>query len=67
MRSDELPDLPDQIVARKANAEDLQEIEQYVGEYCGYFGADKKEIMSKEFFVLTANSANPYKQLYTSV
>ena len=67
MRREQLPELPEQIVARKANAEDLEEIEQYVKEYCGYFGNDPKEIMSKDFFVLTANSANPYKQLYTSV
>ena len=67
LRSSELPDLPEQIVARKANAEDLQEIEKYVNEYCGYFGNDPNEIMKKGFFVLTANSANPYKQLYTSV
>ncbi|MDE7348566.1 MAG: glutamate synthase [Clostridia bacterium] len=67
LRSEQLPDLPEQISARKANAQDLKEIEQYVNEYCGYFGNDPKEIMSKDFFVLTANSANPYKQLYTSV
>ncbi len=67
LRSQQLPDLPDQISARKANAEDLIEIEKYVKEYCLYFGNDPKDILSKDFFVLTANSANPYKQLYTSV
>ncbi|MCX4363223.1 MAG: glutamate synthase [Clostridia bacterium] len=67
LRSQQLPDLPDQISARKANSEDLIEIEKYVKEYCLYFGKDANEIMSKDFFVLTANSANPYKQLYTSV
>ena len=67
LRSDELPDLPPQIISRKANEEDIKEIQKYVEEYCSYFGGEANEIMSKDFFVLTADSANPYKQLYTSL
>ena len=67
LRSEQLPDLPEQIVSRKAGVDDLKEIEKYVNEYCGYFGGSPKEIMKKDFFVLTANTANPYKQLYTSL
>lgn len=67
LRSEQLPDLPQQIIARKATAEDMAEIEQYVGEYCRYFGGQVGEILNGNFYVLTADSANPYKQLYTSV
>ena len=67
LRGDSLPDLPEQISARLANAEDSQEIRKYVEEYCSYFGGDAKEIMDGNFYVITPNSANPYKQLYTSV
>lgn len=67
LRGDVLPDLPEQISARKATVEDLQEIKKYVDEYCSYFGGETESIMKSNFFVITPNSANPYKQLYTYV
>lgn len=65
--SEELPDLPPQIISRKANPDDMAEIRKYVEEYCSYFGGRAEDIVAKNFFVLTADSANPYKQLYTSL
>lgn len=65
LRTDELPaDLPAQVKAARATAEDLKEIEKYISGYCKYFDRKKEEIYSRGFFVLTPNSANPYKKLY---
>lgn len=66
LRSDQLPDLPEQVVATEATKEELKEIEGYVKEYCTYFKKSVRAIMSKKFYVLQANTKNPYKQLYVN-
>lgn len=66
IRAEEMPaDLPKQVLAKPATKHDLNEIDSYLDDYCKAFGVDKKEILSKQFFVLTPNSKNPYKQSYT--
>lgn len=66
IRAEEMPlDLPKQVLAKKAEKADLKEIEEYIDDYCKAFDVDKKEILAKQFFVLTPNSKNPYKQSYT--
>lgn len=57
-------DLPSQVKVEKATDKDLKEIEKYVAEYCEYFGRSVNEILNSDFYVLTPNSANPYRQLY---
>ena len=57
--------LPDRILVREAAAQDLAEIEPYVTEFCKKFGEDRAEILDSRFYVLTPDSKNPYKQLYT--
>lgn len=58
-------DLPNQIMVKEASEDDLAQIEQYLDEFCAHFGEDKTEILSSKFYILTPNSKNPYKQLYT--
>ena len=66
LRSDVLPDdLPPQVVAHRAGAEDLADIEKYVLPFCQHFGLDVKNVMDHNFFCLKPNTNNPYKQLYT--
>ncbi len=66
LRVDQIPqDLPAQVVARQATEEDLAEIKPYVDEYSSYFGVNG--VFDKSFIVLTPNTKNPYKQLYTHV
>lgn len=55
---------PAQVTARKALPEDLKEIRDDVGEFCGLFGYDYNEIMGAEFTLVTPDSKNPYKQMY---
>lgn len=65
LRCDRLPqDLPKQVIAREATAEDLAEIDGDLTAYCDMFGFDKAEILAKNFYVLIPNTNNPYKQLY---
>jgi len=56
--------LPKQVMLRKAEDSDIMEIKKYIETYCDNFNADIDEIMNETFYVLTANSKNPYKQLY---
>lgn len=66
IRSEQLPtDLPKQVCAELANEEDLKTILPFIEEYCTYFNASKDTIIKSTFYKLTANSKNPYKQLYT--
>ena len=65
LRTEELPpDLPQQVEASKATQEDLQEIIPYIDSFCEKFGADAKALKESTFYLLKANSKNPYKQLY---
>lgn len=66
LRCDQLPyDLPRQVIAKKADGQDLSEIEEYLEEYAREFGASQTEILKKGFYVLTPDTQNPYQQIYT--
>ena len=57
---------PRQVTARRARAEDLEEITPYLTEYCAAFGLDKDAILASPFTVVTPDSANPYRQMYVA-
>lgn len=62
-----LPDgLPEQVVAHEADEEDKRSVADYVREFCQYFNRDEKELLNEKFYVLTPDTKNPYKQLYTN-
>lgn len=66
LRGESLPDdLPSQVEAAPATEEDMREIDGYLDEFCSRFSVAKEEILSRPFFVLTPNTKNPYKALYT--
>ena len=66
LRCEELPiDLPVQVEATPATAEDMAEIDAHLDSFCESFDLSKKEVLSKPFFVLRPNTKNPYKSLYT--
>lgn len=67
LRMNELPPtLPPQVSAKKATPEDLAEIRGDLDEFCKEFGGNTESILKDNFFILTPNTKNPYKQLYTS-
>ena len=57
---------PEQVTARAAAPEDLDEIALYLRDYCGRFGLDERSILDAPFTVVTPDSANPYKQMYVA-
>ncbi|MBR5043822.1 MAG: glutamate synthase, partial [Clostridia bacterium] len=59
-------EFPNQVTAREATAEDLNEIKGYVSEYCARFGLDENRVMDATFTVVTPDSSNPYKRLYVA-
>ena len=66
LRANELPfDLPKQVKARQAEQIDLTHIEEQLREYCDIFKLDLAAVMAHSFFVLTTDTANPYRQMYT--
>jgi len=67
LRTDHLPpDLPGQVTAGEAGAEDMARIASLVERYCEKFGADREALLSSHYYVLSPNTKNPYKQLYVS-
>ena len=66
LRIDLLPDdLPDQVVAHRAEKADLEVIRPHVHDFCAAFGLDENAVMDHPFYCLKPNTNNPYKQLYT--
>jgi len=66
LRCEELPaDLPVQVEAAPATSEDMAAIDAHLDRFCERFHVSKEEVLSKPFFVLTPNTKNPYKSLYT--
>lgn len=66
LRTEQLPtDLPKQVVAKKATEEDMQLIKKDLEEFCSYFDLPMDMVYEKSFYVLTPDTKNPYKQLYT--
>lgn len=57
---------PDQISAKIATDEEIEEISEYIKEYCFLFGGDPNDIMKTPFTLLTPDSKNPYKQMYVA-
>ncbi len=57
-------EFPSQVTVREAEKEDMEEISEYISEYCEKFGYDKDEILNSQFSVITPDSKNPYKQMY---
>lgn len=66
LRCKELPpSMPPQVVVTQANRQDLDGIEPYLAEYCEIFGWNLELVCGEPFYMLTPNTKNPYKQLYT--
>ena len=68
LRCDELPkSLPSQVSAELKWGADIPELCELVRDWCNFFPEyDSAALLAHNFFVLTPNSANPYKQMYTN-
>lgn len=65
IRCDELPKLPEQVIAHRATEEEMAEIRGNLEEFCSIFDYSAEDVYAKPFYVLTPNTNNPYKSLYT--
>lgn len=58
--------IPEQVCAKKICGRDDGELAEIVKDYCGYFEhTDPAKILDSDFYVLSPNSENPYKRMYT--
>ena len=45
---------------------EVEELKDILADYCSYFPEyNLKELLADNYFVLTPNTQNPYKQMYT--
>ena len=58
--------LPKQIKCKKVEGQDLAEFTPYIKEYAEEFGAEFAALTKGDFYLLTPDSSNPYKRLYTN-
>ena len=66
LRCNKIPNnLPPQVLAKVADKEDLKEIDKYIKNFCKEFNKDINKIYDAKFYILTPNTKNPYKALYT--
>ena len=57
---------PDQVTARPANAEDLEELRPYVTEFCTLFDYEAEAVLAGRYTVVVPDSNNPYHQMYVA-
>jgi glutamate synthase domain-containing protein 3 len=67
LRSPSPPDdLPAQVCCEKAGREDIESVAGYIMTFSRLFGKDADAVLAGDFYVLTPNASNPYRQLYTA-
>ncbi len=57
---------PHGVTPKTATHDDLQEIEEYIAEFCAEFQYDKRTILCSPFTMIVPDSKNPYKQMYVA-
>lgn len=66
VRCEKLPDdLPKQVNTEVAAPEDMASIEGDLKDFCRTFNTSLEQILSEKFYLITPNTKNPYKALYT--
>ncbi|MDR3309994.1 MAG: glutamate synthase [Oscillospiraceae bacterium] len=59
-------DVPEQVVYRRAEADDIASIAPQLSRFSELFGADKELLLTSVYWLLEPNSTNPYTQMYTN-
>ena len=58
--------LPPQVQCEEATEKDIDEIKNYISDYANTFNLSMDTLLDSKYYVLTPNSNNPYKKLYTA-
>ncbi len=68
LRCTSLPhNIPEQVRAEKLHGADDEELKDIIKDYCGYFKEmNAEQLLNADFFVLTPDTDNPYKRMYTN-
>ena len=68
LRCDSLPrSLPAQVASQRKWGADIPELSELVRDWCNFFPEyNAEQLLAHNFYVLTPNSDNPYKQMYTN-
>lgn len=67
LRSSDPPaGLPSQVSIQLAGKEELEEVMPILEEFCDIFHKSLEHILTLPFYLLTADTKNPYRQLYTA-
>ena len=56
----------DKLIIKEADAEDINEIKEYIKKFSSYFDKDYDKIIKSKYYVIIPNTKSPYKQLYTN-
>ena len=56
----------DKLIIKEADAEDIDEIKEYIKKFSSYFNKDYDKIVNSKYYVIIPNTKSPYKQLYTN-
>ncbi|MDR0917205.1 MAG: glutamate synthase [Oscillospiraceae bacterium] len=59
-------DVPAQVTCRRAEPSDIAGIAQYLQRYAHLFGVDANALLGDTYWLLEANTSNPYTQMYTN-
>ncbi len=59
-------EFPKQTTVKKAEKKDIDNILPVLERFCSIFGYDFEEVISEDFYVITPDTKNPYKQLYVA-
>lgn len=59
-------EFPKQTTVKKADKKDIDNIFPVLERFCSIFGYDFEEVISEDFYVITPDTKNPYKQLYVA-
>lgn len=59
-------EFPKQTTVKKADKKDMDDILPVLERFCSIFGYDFEEVILEDFYVITPDTKNPYKQLYVA-
>lgn len=59
-------EFPKQTTVKKADKKDIDNILPVLERFCSIFAYDFEEVISEDFYVITPDTKNPYKQLYVA-